>query len=122
MISGAELQRWTAAVALDAENAHIGRFSTFALCLDEPGTDSVHLTYHHGALDVGEVSTPADRLELRGPASAWAELCSRHPAPRRHDLLALTKAPDGLEVVTGHEHLLRHLRVLNRLVELGRNP
>lgn len=122
MISAAALRRWTAAVAADAENAHIGRFSSFALRLHEPGTGSVHLTYDHGALDMGEGGAPADLLELRGPASAWAELHSAHPAPRRHDLLALVKARDGLEVAAGREHLLRHLRVLNRLVELGRNP
>jgi hypothetical protein len=59
-------------------------------------------------------------ITLRGPRSAWRELADPQAAPRRHDLLALTKVADGIEIVAGRDHLIRHLRVLNRLVELGR--
>ncbi|TIH29569.1 hypothetical protein D4765_17830 [Subtercola vilae] len=63
----------------------------------------------------------AETIVLRAPVSAWAELADPDAAPRRHDLLALTKAPGGIEIVEGRTSLIRHLRVLNRIVEIGRS-
>jgi hypothetical protein len=125
VISRAWLEEWAAAVAQDAENAHIGRFTDVTVrVVDDDGGDVV-LHYDHGRVHVEDAPEaehpPSDAdLVLRGPASAWAELVSSEPLPRRHDLLSLTKAADGIEVVHGREHLLRHLRMLTRLVEIGR--
>ncbi len=125
MISRAWLDEWAAAVAQDAENAHIGRFTDVTVrVVDDNGGDVV-LHYDHGRVQVEDAPDAEHRafdadLVLRGPASAWAELVDPEPVPRRHDLLSLTKAADGIEVVRGREHLLRHLRVLTRLVEIGR--
>lgn len=113
------LAGWARAVAGDPENAHIGRFSTFTARLVDDGGGDVVLRYDHGAVLV-EDGRPGADLELRGPVSAWRELVDPAAAPRRHDLLALIKAPDGLEVVSGREHLIRHLRVITRLVQLAR--
>jgi hypothetical protein len=118
------LDGWVAAVGQDAENAHIGRFTDVTVRLvDDRGGDIV-LHYDHGRVHVQDApdddeESDAD-LVLRGPTSAWAELVDPEAMPRRHDLLSLTKAADGIEVVSGREHLLRHLRVLTRLVEIGR--
>lgn len=126
------LQRWAEAVDADPENAHIGRWSSFVVRAevlpagDDPGREEV-VRYSRGRVTVGTGADPDGGagpedavIVLRGPRSAWRELADPHAAPRRHDLLALTKAPDGIEVVAGRDHLIRHLRVLNRLVELGR--
>jgi hypothetical protein len=112
---------WAAAVAADPENAHIGRWSRFTVRLAEDGGAAVLLRYDRGAVSVGPAGddTAAD-VGLRAPRSAWRELVAADPAPRRHDLLSLLKAPGGITLVTGREHLIRHLRVLTRLVELGR--
>lgn len=126
MITRDWLERWVAAVAQDTENAHVGRFTNLTVrLLDDQGGDVV-LHYDHGRVDVAD-GRPTEEdpaagadLILEGPASAWAELIDPDAVPRRHDLLSLTKAADGIGVVSGREHLLRHLRVLTRLVEIGR--
>jgi hypothetical protein len=59
-----------------------------------------------------------DFIHLQGSTSAWAQLAD--PNPPRHDVLALLKAPDGLAVVAGYDGLLRHVRVITRLVEIGK--
>jgi hypothetical protein len=115
------LQRWVEAVNADAENAHIGRWSSFVVrAQDDAGAEET-VRYHRGAVAIGPVEDAgAAVITLRGPRSAWRELADPQAAPRRHDLLALTKVADGIEIVAGRDHLIRHLRVLNRLVELGR--
>ncbi len=120
MTDRAWLTGWAAAVEADPENAHIGRWSSFVVRLADDGGGAVVLRYHHGTVGIDPADGPDADLELRGPRSAWRELLDARAAPRRHDLLSLTKAPHGIEVVAGREHLLRHLRVLTRLVELGR--
>jgi hypothetical protein len=114
------LHAWVAAVGADPENAHIGRFTVLTVRLVATSGTELVLHYDRGSVRLVE-DGPAPQLELRGPASAWAELLDPQAAPRRHDLLSLLKAPKGLEVVSGREHLLRHLRVLTRLVEIGRD-
>ena len=113
------LAGWARAVAADPENGHIGRFSTFTARLVDDRGDDVLVRYDRGAVRVEEGGPVAD-LELRGPVRAGQELGDPGAAPRRHDLLALTKVADGIEVVAGREHLIRHLRVITRLVELAR--
>lgn len=114
--------RWAERVHADPENAHIGRFSTFCVRGEDDAGSTATLRYDRGTVtvDAGEPADGEDLLVLRGPRGAWAELVDPDAAPRRHDLLALTKAPAGLTVVAGREHLVRHLRVLTRLVELGK--
>jgi hypothetical protein len=120
MTDRAWLARWSDAVRADSENAHIGRFSEFTVRLRDDEGSEVTLRYAHGTVTVDPVGSAEPQIELRGPRSAWRELVDPDAVPRRHDLLSLTKAADGLEVVSGRHHRLRHLRVLNRLVELGR--
>jgi hypothetical protein len=114
------LDGWVDAVGADPENAHIGRWSTFVVRLEDGGGSALVLRYERGTVVVDPGGTAQPDLVLRGPRGAWRELVDASAAPRRHDLLSLTKAPDGLEVVAGRDSLLRHLRVLTRLVELGR--
>lgn len=120
MITQEWLDGWVAAVDADAENAHIGRFTDLTVRLVATPREHLVLHYDHGSVALVEEGSDA-QLELHGPPSVWAELLDPQAAPRRHDLLSLTKADDGLAVVSGREHLLRHLRVLTRLVEIGRN-
>lgn len=115
------LQRWADAVNADPENAHIGRWSSFDVRVqDDTGAEqTVH--YHCGTVTLGPAGETSEAvITLRGSSRAWRELADPHAPPRRHDLLALTKVPDGVEIVAGRDHLVRHLRVLSRLVEVGR--
>lgn len=115
------LAEWVRRVNDDPENAHIGRWSSFVLRAGVDDGPDVLLRYDRAVLSVEPVAGDAAAdIELRGPRSAWRELADASAAPRRHDLLALSKAPDGIRITGGRDQLLRHLRVLNRLVELGR--
>lgn len=113
---------WVSAVNADAENRHIGRMSRFGLRLECNDGDHADFLYTEGKLTSGTpVPGPQeDFIHLQGSAAAWSELSDANAAPRRHDLLALLKAPDGLVVVAGYDGLLRHLRVITRLVEIGK--
>lgn len=112
------LQEWADAVDADPENAHIGRFSDFAVrLLDNDSGDAV-VHYDHGTVRLDDGAAP--RIVLRADRRTWGELLSADAPPRRHDLLSLVKADDGIEVVEGWDHVVRHLRVITRLVELGR--
>lgn len=115
------LDGWTAAVNEDAENAHIGRFTRFTARLRELEGGTVFLRYDSGTVTAERGRESVADIELHGSPSAWRELVDPGAAPRRHDLLSLTKAPDGIEVVAGREHLLRHLRVITRLVEVAKS-
>lgn len=117
------LRRWADAVNEDPENAHIGRWSSFVVrARDDAGAEQT-VRYHRGKVELN--LSPAGQADeavitLRGSRRAWRELADPHAPPGRHDLLALTKVPDGIQIVTGGDHLLRHLRVITRLVEVGR--
>lgn len=118
------LEGWADAVNADPENAHLGQWSAFVVrLLDDEGGEQV-VRYSSGRVTLGPAEpiggTGGAVIALRGSRRAWGELVNPQAAPRRHDLLALTKASDGIEVVGGRDHLIRHLRVLTRLVELGK--
>ncbi|SDW91466.1 hypothetical protein SAMN04487912_105347 [Arthrobacter sp. cf158] len=112
---------WVLAVNADRENRHIGRMSRFMLRFELEDGEHADFLYAAGTLSFASADpTGEDLLHIAGGAAAWAELSDANAAPRRHDLLALLKAPQGLEVVDGHDILLRHLRVITRLVEIGK--
>lgn len=111
---------WLTAVHADPENAHIGRFSHFVLEAFTPEGGRLALEYSAGSVTFTEASEVAGDIQLRATWRTWTELLDPDAPPRRHDLLSLIKAPDGIEVVSGWADLVRHLRVLSRLVELGK--
>ncbi|WP_104090909.1 hypothetical protein [Cryobacterium sp. N19] len=117
------LNAWVLAVNDDAECLHIGQFSHFSA--DAHSADwRVRVHFSAGVLRIvegGETLPSGDLFELRGSASAWHDLADRNAPARRHDLLALMKADDGIDVVEGRMELIRHLRVVTRLVEIGKD-
>lgn len=115
------IQRWVDMVNADPENAHIGRWTSFVVRARDGAGGEEMVRYDRGTVALGPVeNTGAAVITLCGPPSAWRELADPRAAPRRHDLLALTRVADGLQVVAGRDHLIRHLRVLTHLVELGK--
>lgn len=113
---------WVSAVNVDRENQHIGRMSRFVLRLESRDGEYADFVYRAGTLVSGNTDPASheDLIHVVGSAAAWNELSDANAAPRRHDLLALLKAPEGLEVVAGYDGLLRHLRIITRLVEIGK--
>lgn len=120
MIADEWLEGWADTVNADPENTHIGALSEFTVRLLDDEDADVFVRYDHGTVSVDTSGGTAAQIELRGPRGAWRELVDPTAAPRRHDLLSLLKAENGLVVAAGRDHLLRHLRVLTRLVDLGR--
>ncbi|WP_219414219.1 hypothetical protein [Pseudonocardia nigra] len=113
------LAAWAGAVGADPENAHIGRFSRCAVrLLDDTDGDVVRYQWRRSPSTSAVPPMPALSCAVRAaPGANWS---TPRAAPRRHHLLSLTKAADGIEIVAGRDHLIRHLRVITRLVELGR--
>lgn len=113
------LDAMAAAAAEDPEFAHVARWSRYAIVAETPHA-SVRIVVLDGAVSLSDAPHDLETLKLRAPVSTWRELASRSAPPRRHDLLALTKAEDGIEIIAGTATLIRHLRSINRLVEIGR--
>jgi hypothetical protein len=117
------LQRWSESVDTDPENRHIGRFSHFRVQLESETGQVIRIQYAAGKLsfvDIADDEGALDLIHLRGNESTWVQLVDAEAPPLRHDLLSLIKAPEGIEVISGWDELLRHLRVITRLVELGK--
>lgn len=117
------VEGWVTAVNGDPECRHIGQFSRFSVEVVCSGW-SLRVHFSEGILVIveSEQALPAgDVIQLQGGASAWRDLADGNAPPRRHDLLALLKAVDGIDVISGRNELIRHLRVLTRLVEIGKS-
>lgn len=131
------LATWTDAATNDAENRHIGRSTQFVVLAENTTGAAITIRYDHGTVDwrTGETNdTPSpdihgraafaeadvDHIHLRATDATWRELANPSAAPRRHDLLSLIKTDDGIEVLSGWLALVRHLRVISRLVEIGK--
>lgn len=122
--TSAWLDRWVADVNADSECRHIGQFSHFILEAESTAGRKVRVQYCAGEVSiVGDMDDDvlADFIQLRGSDSTWLVLADAFAPPRRHDLLSLIKAEDGIEVLSGWIELVRHLRVIARLVEIGKS-
>jgi hypothetical protein len=104
----------------DAELAHIARFSSFAVELASTSGRVEWVRVARGVVDGSPAQAGDDVLRLRADDAVWRELVDADAAPRRHDLLSLTKVADGIDIVEGRTTLIRHLRVINRLVEIAK--
>jgi hypothetical protein len=131
------LTRWADAITNDAENRHIGRSTQFVVLAENTTGAAITIRYDRGIVDwhtgdtadrqspdtpvgTGFAANEVDRIHLRATDAVWRELANPSAAPRRHDLLSLIKADDGIEVLSGWIALVRHLRVISRLVEIGK--
>ena len=118
------LDRWVIAVNNDLECLQIGRFSHFVVEAESTDGQRVRMRYSAGAATIvgdSDSDAHADVIHLRGSDSTWLELADADALPLRHDLLSLIKADNGIEVVSGWIELVRHLRVISRLVEIGKS-
>lgn len=118
-----QVESWVTAVNNDPECHHVGRFTRFTVDARGPG-QGLRLHFSAGKVRVVEWQEDlpmGDLIELQGGASAWLDLADLNAPPRRHDLLALIKAEDGIVVISGRIELIRHLRVLTRLVQIGKS-
>ncbi|MBP5935739.1 hypothetical protein [Streptomyces acidiscabies] len=114
--------RWIEHVWKDPELCHTGRFSNFLIELVVSDGREIKLTYRAGTLALGDSEeSDGETLTLCADLHTWTELFHGPPQPLRHDLLALLKHSQGIELRKGRLTLIRNLRVITRLVELGKN-
>jgi hypothetical protein len=110
-----------AAVQSDRELQVIGKYSDFWIDAVSPGNWRAVLNFREGSLvtaSSGEL--PQDHIVLSATQSGWGQVFDPQPKPQLHDLLALAKNSPDVTVGGSDVELVRNLRVLARLVDLGK--
>lgn len=120
MSAHAVLEAAAREAAHDPEFAHISRWSRYAIVAASAHA-TVRVVVRDGVVLLGDSYPDLETLYLRASLATWHELLSRTAPARRHDLLALVKAEDGIEIVAGRATMIRHLRTITRLIEIGRD-
>lgn len=109
------------AVQSDRELQVIGKYSDFWIDAVSPGNWRAVLNFREGSLvtaSSGEL--PQDHIVLSATQSGWGQVFDPQPKPQLHDLLALAKNSPDVMVGGSDVELVRNLRVLARLVDLGK--
>lgn len=120
-IFGSEwIRQWIASVEKDKELSHIGKLSRFSLRL-VCGEQATTLGFSGGKFELlRDKELPAvDGVEFHGDRAAFEKLFQVNPEPLFNDFLALEKNQPGFTIPSDRIYLLRHLRVLQRLLAIA---
>lgn len=105
----------------DRELQVIGKYSDFWIDAVSPGNWRAVLNFREGSLvKVSDGELPQDHIVLSATQAGWAQVFDPQPKPLQHDLLALAKNSPDVTVGGSDVELVRNLRVLARLVDLGK--
>ena len=105
----------------DRELQVIGKYSNFWIDAVSPGNWRVALNFHGSNLiPTPWKGLPPDHIVLSATQSGWGQVFDPQPKPLLHDLLALAKNSPDVTVGGSDVELVRNLRVLARLVDLGK--
>lgn len=121
----ADVRSWISALAHSAESdpelRHVGRFSDFWILASVPGVGQMALRYVGGTLQVASTDDlPTERVDIAATPAGWRLLFEPVPKPLSHDLLAMSKHSPELTLGGSQAVLVRNLRVIMRLVDLGK--
>lgn len=109
------------AVQADRETQIIGKYSDFWIDAVSPGNWRVALNFREATLVPAPwKDLPGDHIVLSATQAGWAQVFDPQPKPQHHDLLALAKNSPDVTVGGSDVELVRNLRVLARLVDLGK--
>jgi hypothetical protein len=110
---------WLRRVNDDAEFRHISRWTDlrFTLISDEDSR-----TYRVGP---GQLAADGDggrsaEIVLAGSAAAWSDFLAPVPPPHCNHVLAMDRRRTDFDVRSGRDELIRHLRVLDAVLQLMR--
>ena len=109
------------AVQADRELQVIGKYSDFWIDAVSPGNWRVALNFRNANLaPTPWKDLPRDHIVLSATQVGWGRVFDPQPKPQQHDLLALAKNSPDVTVGGSDVELVRNLRVLARLVDLGK--
>lgn len=109
------------AVHGDRELQVIGRYSNFWIDAVSPGHWRVALNFHGSSLiPTPWKDLPLDHIVISATPVGWGQIFDPQPKPLLHDLLALGKNSPDVTLGGSDVELVRNLRVLSRLVDLGK--
>jgi len=105
----------------DRELQVIGKYSDFWIDADSPGNWRIALNFREANL----IPTPSKELPrhyivISATQAGWEEVFDPQPKPLHHDLLALAKNSPDVTVGGSDVELVRNLRVIARLLDLGK--
>lgn len=109
------------AVQHDRELQVIGKYSDFWIDASSPGNWRAVLNFRGGSLMAASAEElPANHIVLSAAQAGWRQLFNPRPTPLQHDLLSLAKNSPDFTLGGSDIELVRNLRVLARLVDLGK--
>lgn len=109
------------AVHADRELQVIGKYSDFWIDAVSPGNWRVVLNFQNSSLiPTPWKDLPADHIAISASPTGWGQIFDPDPKPLLHDLLALGKNSPDVALGGSDVELVRNLRVLARLVDLGK--
>lgn len=109
------------AVQSDRELQVIGKYSDFWIDAVSPGNWRAVLNFREGRLLVATPEElPQGHIVISATQAGWGQVFDPQPKPLQHDLLALAKNSPDVTVGGSDVELVRNLRVLARLVDLGK--
>lgn len=121
IISEPWFARLGTAVQSDRELQVIGKYSDFWIDAVSPGNWRAVLNFREGRLvTASSAELPREHIVLSATESGWGQVFDPQPKPQLHDLLALAKNSPDVTVGGSDVELVRNLRVLARLVDLGK--
>lgn len=110
-----------AAVQRDPELQVTGRYSDFWIDAVSPGHWQAALHFKDARLVTWSPDTlPQDHIVISATQAGWEQVFNPRPRPLHHDLLALAKNSPEVTVGGSDVEFVRNLRVLARLVDLGK--
>jgi hypothetical protein len=109
------------AVQHDRELQVIGKYSDFWIDAVSPGNWRAVLNFQGGTLvSASPADLPQEHIVLSATQAGWGQVFDPKPKPQQHDLLALAKNSPDVTIGGSDVELVRNLRVLARLVDLGK--
>ncbi|PYB78906.1 hypothetical protein DMX11_08180 [Pseudomonas sp. LB-090624] len=120
ILSSAWVSQWLETIAQDRELSHIGKLSRFALKLNVGGTTAC-FKFVQGQFEFfeGVLAPDLDVVEFVGSHPAWEKMLKVVPDPLYSDFLAMEKSQEDFSIPSERLYLLRHLRVLQRLLTIA---
>lgn len=105
----------------DRELQVIGKYSDFWIDAVSPGNWRAVLNFRAGTLGaVPAEELPKEHILISATQAGWGQVFDPQPTPQLHDLLALAKNSPDVTMGGSDVELVRNLRVLARLVDLGK--
>lgn len=120
ILSSIWIDRWLEKVAQDRELSHIGKLSRFGVKLTA-GNVTACFNFIQGQFEYveGDLTTDFDVVEFVGSRQAWEKMLKVIPDPLHNDFLAMEKIHDEFSIPSERVYLLRHLRVLQKLMNIA---